>query len=272
MISEEEKFHLFAGPNAEDYAATFKYYVDLQKYRSAKKSGVKLDRPKYFFTFHLWAFLITLPWMLYRKLYVEAATLMGSIILISLFLPQYTSGGSIGAWVGIGVLGKYMYGAYALRQIKKIEKNHADEETLRSELVRKGGVSTAGAWVGAGLIVLSVAMTIYFRFTQELPGCDSAFFRNALDSAKEETAKTIVEQEGMENAVVFPFEVEEIPSQNIGDERLCSVSITIQNESFKMVTPSTFRIYWRDEGAGIYSIEGVSTGEPVVTDLEPEQP
>ena len=267
MISDEEKFRVFVGPAYDSYAASISYINDYQKYRDAKKRGDNATRPKYAFSFHVWAFLFTLPWMLYRKLYIECVAFLGAIIVIPMVLPQLSDSGTIGAWVAIGILGKQIYAAHVVRSVRKIERIAQDELSLQKELEKKGGTSLPAAWIGGLLFVSSLASTMYFLFMQKLPGCNSEFFTRALEDAGEETVSALANKEGMENAILLPPEIEEMPSENIDTERLCSVTIGIQNDLWKVVTTSVMRIHWRDRSAGMVGIEQVSQGELEVIDL-----
>jgi hypothetical protein len=118
----------FIGPNADYYIPQFQ----------------KLDSTNSMISWNWAAFLCSIWWMLYRKMYLYA--------LIAFAIACIPGIGSMAIWIGSGVLGNWLYK-------KKVEEELAaasayDPATRKSQLAARGGIT----WVP--VIVLSVLVAL----------------------------------------------------------------------------------------------------------------
>lgn len=135
-------FTAFVGPNHELYGRT------LAKMRAKDPALRKLP-----LTWCWSAFLITIPWLMYRKLYGLAAGLIGGVIAISLILPEISSTGTAGSYAVISMFAKTTYVQHALKRIQKLRSRATSEEELETLVKRAGGVSIPGAVIGTILFI-----------------------------------------------------------------------------------------------------------------------
>jgi hypothetical protein len=135
-------FAAFAGPNHEVYSHT------LEKMRAKDPALRKLP-----LTWCWPAFLITIPWLLYRKLYGWAAGLIGTVVILSLVFPTNSNSGTVGLSVMLGMMGKALYVQRAFKRIEKLRARAANEEELEALVKKAGGVSIPGAVIGTILFV-----------------------------------------------------------------------------------------------------------------------
>lgn len=139
---KDNLFVAFVGPNHEIYRRT------LAKMR-AKDPALR----KILLTWCWPAFLITIPWLLYRKLYSWAAGLIGAVIVISLVLPESSNSGMLGIYMIMGMIAKPIYVQYALKRIEKLRGRTGSEEELEALVRKAGGVSIPGAVIGTLLFI-----------------------------------------------------------------------------------------------------------------------
>ncbi|NBJ11365.1 DUF2628 domain-containing protein [Microvirga arsenatis] len=132
----------FVGPNHEVYRRA------LEKMRAKDPALRKLP-----LTWCWPAFLITLPWLLYRKLYGWAAGLIGAVLALSIIFPSLSSTGTLGAYAGLAMMAKPLYVQYALKRIGKLRSRAASEEELEALVQKAGGVSVPGAVIGTLLFI-----------------------------------------------------------------------------------------------------------------------
>jgi hypothetical protein len=135
-------FRAFVGPNHELYERT------LVKMRAKDPALRKIP-----LTWCWPAFLITIPWLMYRKLYGLAAGLIGGVIAISLLFPEISNTGTAGGFAAIGMLAKTTYVQHAQKRIQKLRSRATSEEELEALVKRAGGVSIPGAVIGTILFI-----------------------------------------------------------------------------------------------------------------------
>jgi len=124
----------FVGPNADKYLGLY----DRQK--QGKRQGVSW----------CWgAFFVPLGWLLYRRMTLVAACVLGVAVLLAVLFPKFTGGG----WVIIPMQCKQWYLLYAQRKIAKINARATSEEERIRLLQKAGGVSIAGAVIGTVITV-----------------------------------------------------------------------------------------------------------------------
>ncbi|QRM28401.1 DUF2628 domain-containing protein [Microvirga sp. VF16] len=135
-------FAAFVGPNHEAYGRA------LEKMRAKDPTLRKLP-----LTWCWPAFLITIPWLLYRKLYGWAAGLIGGGIILSLVFPTSSNSGMLGLYTMLGMMGKALYVQHALKRIEKLRIRATSEEELEILVKKAGGVSIPGAVIGTLLFI-----------------------------------------------------------------------------------------------------------------------
>jgi hypothetical protein len=147
LMTEQDLWRGFIGPNADRYLATFKKF--------STPSG-----PRFAFTWHWPAFIFEpFLWFLYRKMYVYAMIYaVGPVI--AFYLTQDLSADIVWRLMA-GISANYIYFWHVKEQVDKIKGQRAvDEEARRHMLGEMGGVQPYVVWVGVGLLVLKVAMVI----------------------------------------------------------------------------------------------------------------
>ena len=155
--NDEEREHrrclsLFLHPNEDVYLEYYdKYFQD------GRKSHLVLS-------WHWPAFLVVLPWLLYRKLYLWAVGFLLVAPLVRFALLLVVSEGVAdtvgqGAFMAVfAIFAKRIYVNHALRRIRKIDERNPTSAERDSYLERAGGVSIPG--VVFGLIVLFSLMVL----------------------------------------------------------------------------------------------------------------
>ncbi|MGO4523748.1 DUF2628 domain-containing protein [Microvirga sp. 2MCAF35] len=138
----DDLFVAFVGPNHETYSRV------LAKMRAKDPSLRKVP-----LTWCWPAFLITVPWLLYRKLYGWAAGLIGAVAIFSLVLPTNSTGGTLAVHALLGMIGKGLYVQRALQRIEKLRSRASSEEELEALVKKAGGVSIPGAVIGTILFI-----------------------------------------------------------------------------------------------------------------------
>lgn len=96
------------------------------------------------------AFLISAPWMLYRKMYKNALIYMGGILLISLALPYF----SIALPILSGIFGNHFYFKHAEEKLKSASMMSGYEKNMF--ISREGGTNVGAA----------IGITIAFVFVE----------------------------------------------------------------------------------------------------------
>ncbi|HZH50473.1 MAG TPA: DUF2628 domain-containing protein [Microvirga sp.] len=99
------------------------------------------------------AFLVTVPWLLYRKLYLPAAIVALGPLALAIIFPKLAGINMSGVFVVFGMLGKPLYVQSALKRIEKLRKRTMSQEELRSLAERAGGVSVVGAVLGSVFLI-----------------------------------------------------------------------------------------------------------------------
>lgn len=142
-------FVSFVGPNSPIYQDT------LQKMR-AKDPELRKLPPTWCWP----AFLITVPWLLYRKLYVLAAVVALGPIALEIIFPKLSGMNMSAIFVIFGVLGKPFYVQFAFKRIEKLRKRARNQEDLQALVEKAGGVSVLGAVLGSVFMICIIALRL----------------------------------------------------------------------------------------------------------------
>jgi hypothetical protein len=114
------------------------------------------------------AFFVAFPWMLYRKLYIEAGVYFCCSLALALVAP--TAGTAVGIVLSImaAMLGKSYYLQKADRKIKLGLDEGGDLDAVEQRIAQAGGVSKVAAWVGAVFMVLMIAVGVVIQVSAEM--------------------------------------------------------------------------------------------------------
>jgi hypothetical protein len=145
-VRREADLRLFAGVNAEVFVRA----STAQETKSLGRNAI------------CWpGFLFPAAWFLYRKMYGYAAITVVLPVLSGLVhAPE-----GVTSWIGfglslLGAFGKRLYLAKARKIIAEIRAAAPDEASARETIALAGGVSVAGAVIGALLIAAFLAFAI----------------------------------------------------------------------------------------------------------------
>ncbi len=137
----------FAGPNADRFLPA---WHDMKDQATGKKSfSLRWCWPAFFFGS---------AWFLYRRMYALAAAFLFIPILLALFTPIGSTGGSSLAVV-LAMFAKAAYVGHAQSKIRKIKARAVSAEDAAAKIVRSGGVSIAGGVIGGSIWVGLVLLT-----------------------------------------------------------------------------------------------------------------
>jgi Protein of unknown function (DUF2628) len=112
-------------------------------------------------SWHWPAFLVTVPWMFYRKMYSGGIILVALPVFLDHILPGSLFLGS-GLLIAItaGICGKSWYLEHAVRRITKSRRVHDNEDARAAYLERARGVSLAAGIFGALIQIVSATVII----------------------------------------------------------------------------------------------------------------
>jgi hypothetical protein len=148
--TETDDLRLFVGPNV----GRFEQSLQARGFRRLNWKEV------------CWpAFFAPIPWFLYRKMYAcaAAAAVVPTIAQTAFKWPGLQS--AVGVAVSLVALrGHMFYVSHARRVVGEIRRDVADESEARALIARAGGVSIAGAWIGAIIMIALVAAALVARW------------------------------------------------------------------------------------------------------------
>jgi hypothetical protein len=144
----------FIGQHAEPY---LRHYEKLCRQHATASTDAPERLP--FGISWLWpAFILTIPWMFYRKMYMGGIILVALPVFLDHLLPGSLFLGS-GAMVAVvaGLSGKSWYLEHAERRMAKAERLYSSAPAQAAYLARARGVSwSAGVF---GLLIQAVTLT-----------------------------------------------------------------------------------------------------------------
>jgi Protein of unknown function (DUF2628) len=148
---DRELFAAYVGANADRFLPTFDKMQDRDP---ALKRIVRS---------WCWpAFLLPFPWLLYRKQWAMAAAVIVIPMVLAYLFPR-NGVTSLATVITVATIGKSMYVLDAAHKIRKLSGQEADPLRLRERIIQAGGVSIAGAILGAMIFVLAVGTTVLHR-------------------------------------------------------------------------------------------------------------
>jgi hypothetical protein len=156
VVDDDFLLRRFIGPEADHYIAIYNTAL-------AKKPG------KPFSVMWSWnwpAALFFLPWALHRKMWAFAGGVMLSTIVLAELFPKAGGFISLASAVACGMAGNVMYLRFVTNKIAKLKTISDSEEELLALISRVGGVTDAGAWYGAAVMVLAALVGFVAAFKQ----------------------------------------------------------------------------------------------------------
>jgi len=159
-MSKEELFEAAVGEAKADY-----YVPRFMAYEEAGKAGIGWNWP---------AFLVTFPWLLWRRMWGTAglyflAPLVFSILIgiIGAFAGEASGAMLIGGlyivfmlamWIVPGMFGNAWYYAHCKSQIKEVSRREKVPAEQIAALEKKGGTSWIGLGIYLGFVVVGTAL------------------------------------------------------------------------------------------------------------------
>jgi hypothetical protein len=141
----------FIGPNADRFLQVRDLFGTREMVNGKRKFVANMCIPM---------FLIPFPWLMYRKMYLEAALLLLIPILLGIILPDLLGTGSIGAAVVLALHVKSWYLSRAKRKIKRISEQATSVDERRELIQKAGGVSLPAGVIGGAIYVSLIGLAI----------------------------------------------------------------------------------------------------------------
>lgn len=138
----------FVGPNADHYQKMIK----IVKASDTNGFGKTLG--------WIWgAFFFPLAWLMYRKLWLYAAFIIGIIVLLTLFAPNENIFAYILSVI-VATQGKYIYVQHAKNRVQAIASDATSSEEALERITHAGGVSMFWGFIGLLPTLLILALGI----------------------------------------------------------------------------------------------------------------
>lgn len=152
--SREEMLR-FVGPRAAAYVGGFPHSPPQDK--TTNLTGSRTRRGQW----HWPAFLWTVPWMFYRKMYSGGIILIVLPVFLDHILPgALFLGSGLLIAVACGLFAKTWYVEHAARRIAKAYREFEDPRTRQAYIDHAGGVSVAGAVFGLLTQIATISVII----------------------------------------------------------------------------------------------------------------
>jgi hypothetical protein len=227
---------LFIGTNPEPY---------LNFYRKLFPNGANNKPVVVRWSWHWGGFLVPIPWMFYRKLYLWGAGVLLALIILEMVWPAAAKH-SAAAFIVFAVGGKRLYVEHALKRIRKIlERKLPPKE--RDELIGKaGGMSIPGAVLGTAIIVAGVVSLFVTLGSGGLPACNARETRELAMQVLEDLAV----ERGLSTQGLRIEQIEKLPV-DLDFLRLCRATAYVAGKS----VPVSYKLTWQDEKNGIFQLE-----------------
>ena len=143
-LPSAQAIHQFAAPNVKSF---LRHYERTQARANAAAPGCVPGRLPFVPSWHWPAFLVTVPWMFYRKMYSGGIILVALPVFLDHILPgSLFLGSGLAIAVTAGICGKTWYLEHAVRRMAKARRAH-DTDGAREGAVRIRGRATAGQHV-----------------------------------------------------------------------------------------------------------------------------
>ena len=105
-------------------------------------------------------FLVPVPWLFYRKMYLAAFSYVATIVILGLAAPDVAGRLAAAFSILIAVLGKSLYVYHARRRIRRADARGLSGAARDDYLRRAGGVSPAAAIFGTLFTLSGIVLTV----------------------------------------------------------------------------------------------------------------
>ncbi|WP_272496374.1 DUF2628 domain-containing protein [Alicyclobacillus acidoterrestris] len=116
------------------------------------------------------AFILTILWLGYRKMYLYLSIIVIAVIIFSIVLGFGTT---ISPWIGLligvavnillGLFGNYLYLLHAKYKIRKVKQQSSDEKIQRQLIQQSGGTSIKSLAIVA--VAIAILMSVLHHFS-----------------------------------------------------------------------------------------------------------
>jgi hypothetical protein len=104
------------------------------------------------------AFIITVPWFFYRKMYALGVGVVALLTVLELMMGESTAGGAA-VFAIMAINARSLYIHHANRQLKRLRAAHTDKAELLRRAAEQGGVSPLSAAIGTVLVIGALLLT-----------------------------------------------------------------------------------------------------------------
>ncbi len=148
----------FAAPNGKSF---LRHYERTQARANAAAPGCVPGRLPFVPSWHWPAFLVTVPWMFYRKMYSGGIILVALPVFLDHILPgSLFLGSGLAIAVTAGICGKSWYLEHAVRRIAKARRTHDTDAARAAYLARASGVSLSAGVFGALVQIVTATVIV----------------------------------------------------------------------------------------------------------------
>jgi hypothetical protein len=158
VVGDDYLLWHFIGPSADYYTAIFN--AERRQRRGKPIGGL--------WSWNWPAFLIFLPWALYRKMWLFGGIMTLIAVALALLFPPIALVTSFAVAVVTGIISNGAYLRLATRKIAKLKATSSSDEELLARIHKAGGVSQFGAWFGAIVVVLANVVSVISAITTTL--------------------------------------------------------------------------------------------------------
>jgi hypothetical protein len=104
------------------------------------------------------AFIITVPWFFYRKMYAWGVGVVALLTVLELMIGESIAGRAA-VFALMAINAKSLYIHHASRRLKHLRAAHTDEAELLRRATVQGGVSPLSAAIGTVLVIGALLLT-----------------------------------------------------------------------------------------------------------------
>lgn len=148
----------FIGPGADGYLM---HYDRMRRAGGTSSNGMMATHRHFRLSWHWPAFILTVPWMFYRKMYTGGIILVALPILLDHLLPGsiFLGSGLLVAAI-VGFCGKTWYLDHAVGRFAKARRDFSNAAERSVYLERAGGVSLSAGIFGALIQVVTATVIV----------------------------------------------------------------------------------------------------------------
>jgi hypothetical protein len=148
----------FIGPRAERY---LKHYEKIRDRGDVLPNDATGSQRRFRLSWHWPAFVLTVPWMFYRKMYTGGIILVALPVLLDHLLPgSLFLGSGVLVAIIVGLCGKSWYLEHAINRFAKAERDFSDIAERCVYLERAGGVSLSAGIFGALIQIVTATVIV----------------------------------------------------------------------------------------------------------------